>query len=235
MACAYWHGEALPTAHWRGSCTTSAPTWIDAMRRCVSAICGAADLLLENLGLARIEETGLTRPDIEAANPRLVHVSVSTSAARRRAALARIGTGGLGDGRNPAARRRRGSPAGQGGARCVRLPRRHGARPSARSPRWHERREWSRAACGHLRCRKSRSRATSTACWCWQFDRRLLSRAGGALNYGRATVRCIWAAEGRLLFPFADDRQIRRAGQPGTERLDGCDAAPTIRCAAWTG
>ena len=26
----------------------------------------------------------------------------------------------------------------------------------------------------------------------WQFDRRKLSRAGGALNYGLATVRCIW-------------------------------------------
>lgn len=26
----------------------------------------------------------------------------------------------------------------------------------------------------------------------WQFDRRKLARTGGALNYGRATVRCIW-------------------------------------------
>ena len=26
----------------------------------------------------------------------------------------------------------------------------------------------------------------------WQFDRRKLARVGGALNYGRATVRCIW-------------------------------------------
>ena len=36
------------------------------------------DLLIENLGLARIGETGLSRAQIEAANPRLVHVSVST-------------------------------------------------------------------------------------------------------------------------------------------------------------
>ena len=26
----------------------------------------------------------------------------------------------------------------------------------------------------------------------WQFDRRLLQRAGGAVNYGRVAVRCIW-------------------------------------------
>ena len=26
----------------------------------------------------------------------------------------------------------------------------------------------------------------------WQFDKRKLERVGGALNYGRATVRCIW-------------------------------------------
>ena len=38
----------------------------------------SADLLLESLGLARIEETGMSRAQIEAANPRLVHVSVST-------------------------------------------------------------------------------------------------------------------------------------------------------------
>ena len=38
----------------------------------------AADVLIEQLGLPRIEETGLTRKTIEAANPRLVHVSVTT-------------------------------------------------------------------------------------------------------------------------------------------------------------
>jgi hypothetical protein len=38
----------------------------------------SADFLLENLGLARIEETGLSRAQIEAANARLIHVSIST-------------------------------------------------------------------------------------------------------------------------------------------------------------
>jgi crotonobetainyl-CoA:carnitine CoA-transferase CaiB-like acyl-CoA transferase len=38
----------------------------------------AADFLLDDIGLARIEETGLSRAQIEAANPRLIHVSVST-------------------------------------------------------------------------------------------------------------------------------------------------------------
>ena len=38
----------------------------------------AADLLIEQVGLARIEEMGLTRRDLEAANPRLIHVSVTT-------------------------------------------------------------------------------------------------------------------------------------------------------------
>ena len=42
----------------------------------------AADLLLENLGLARIGDVGLSRAQIEAANPRLIHVSVSTFGSR---------------------------------------------------------------------------------------------------------------------------------------------------------
>ena len=69
----------------------------------------------------------------------------------------------------------------------------------------------------------------------WQFDRRKLHRVGGALAYGKATVRCDLAAGRRLVLPFADDRPPRRAGQPGAVRLDGRGRLPTIRCAASTG
>ena len=65
----------------------------------------AADLLIEQVGLARIEEMGLTRRDLEAANPRLIHVSVTHVRQFRTArALARIGTGCIRDLRNPAPR-----------------------------------------------------------------------------------------------------------------------------------
>ncbi|MCP5143636.1 MAG: CoA transferase [Gammaproteobacteria bacterium] len=57
----------------------------------------------------------------------------------------------------------------------------------------------------------------------WQFDQRKLSRVGGALNYGRATVRCIW--------PLADGwcfhtLMTGRFGAPANQGLsDWMDAA----------
>ena len=49
--------------------------------RCETALRAAdlagADLLLENLGLARIGETGLSREQIESVNSKLIHVSLS--------------------------------------------------------------------------------------------------------------------------------------------------------------
>lgn len=52
----------------------------------------------------------------------------------------------------------------------------------------------------------------------WQFDRRKLSRAGGALNYGKAKVRCIW--------PLADgwcfhSLMTGRFGAPANQALSG--------------
>ena len=57
----------------------------------------------------------------------------------------------------------------------------------------------------------------------WQFDRRKLARVGNALNYGRATVRCIW--------PFADGwcfhtLMTGRFGAPANRALSNWMNAP---------
>jgi crotonobetainyl-CoA:carnitine CoA-transferase CaiB-like acyl-CoA transferase len=50
----------------------------------------------------------------------------------------------------------------------------------------------------------------------WQFDQRLLNRAGGALNYGRATVRCIWALRDGFCF---HSLMTGRFGAPANQAL----------------
>ena len=50
--------------------------------RCESALretdVASADMLIDTLGLPRIADTGMSRSQLEAANPGLIHVSVST-------------------------------------------------------------------------------------------------------------------------------------------------------------
>lgn len=50
----------------------------------------------------------------------------------------------------------------------------------------------------------------------WQFDRRKLQRVGGALNYGRATVRCIWPLEDGWCF---HSLMTGRFGAPANQGL----------------
>jgi crotonobetainyl-CoA:carnitine CoA-transferase CaiB-like acyl-CoA transferase len=52
----------------------------------------------------------------------------------------------------------------------------------------------------------------------WQFERRKLSRVGGALNYGAATVRCIWALKDGWCFHTL---MTGRFGAPANQAL--CD------------
>lgn len=56
----------------------------------------------------------------------------------------------------------------------------------------------------------------------WQFDRRKLHRAGGALSYGRATVRCIWRLQDGWCFHTLMTGQL---GAPANQALsDWMDA-----------
>ena len=60
----------------------------------------------------------------------------------------------------------------------------------------------------------------------WQFDRRKLHRSGGALNYGRATVRCIWPlADGWCFHSLMTGRFGAPANRGLSDWMDeaGCD------------
>jgi crotonobetainyl-CoA:carnitine CoA-transferase CaiB-like acyl-CoA transferase len=68
----------------------------------------------------------------------------------------------------------------------------------------------------------------------WQFDRRKLSRVGGALNYGLATVRCIWGlADGWCFHSLMTGRFGAPANQALSEWMDQCGADNPLRGVDW--
>ena len=72
------------------------------------------------------------------------------------------------------------------------------------------------------------------ACSCWQFDRRLLQRAGGAVNYGRATVRCIWPLEdGYCFHSLMTGRFGAPANQALSDWMDETGADNPLRGVDW--
>jgi crotonobetainyl-CoA:carnitine CoA-transferase CaiB-like acyl-CoA transferase len=193
-----------------------------------------ADFLIELLGLARIEEAGLSREAIAAANSRLIHVSVSTfgSVGERRdwrgSELVASATGGIlrlvGDvDRAPVkealdACEFHADMVAAVGALAALAERRHSGLGQHVDISTQEV-AFSRNVNGVL---------------VWQFDQRLLQRAGGALNYGRATVRCIWALKDGFCF---HSLMTGRFGSPANQGLsdwmDACGADNPLAGVDW--
>lgn len=194
----------------------------------------AADVLLENLGLVRIGETGLSRAQIETSNPRLVHVSVSTF-------------GSIGPRRHWRGSELVASAMG-GILRLVGDVDRAPVKEALDACGFHADMV---AAVGTLAALAERRRTglgqhvdVSTqevafsrnvnGALVWQFDRRLLGRAGGALNYGRATVRCIWALkDGYCFHSLMTGRFGAPANQGLSDWMDACGADNPLAHVDW--
>jgi|SRR5579875_19455 len=68
----------------------------------------------------------------------------------------------------------------------------------------------------------------------WQFDRRKLHRVGGALNYGRATVRCIWPlADGWCFHTLMTGRLGAPANQALSDWIDAAGLRNPLRGTDW--
>jgi crotonobetainyl-CoA:carnitine CoA-transferase CaiB-like acyl-CoA transferase len=68
----------------------------------------------------------------------------------------------------------------------------------------------------------------------WQFDRRKMERAGGALNYGRATIRCIWPlADGFCFHSLMTGRFGAPANQALSDWMDEVQMANPLRGTDW--
>ncbi len=198
------------------------------------ALLAAADLLIENRGLARLEELGLTRGSLETLHPRLIHVSVSTfgshgsRAAWRGSELVAAATSGI--------------------LRLVGDPDRAPVKEALDACGFHADMV---AACGALAALHER-RATGkgqhvdvsvqevafsrnvNGVLVWQFDRRLLRRAGGAVNYGRVAVRCIWPlADGYCFHSLMTGRFGAPANQALSDWMDENGAENPLRGVDW--
>jgi crotonobetainyl-CoA:carnitine CoA-transferase CaiB-like acyl-CoA transferase len=69
----------------------------------------------------------------------------------------------------------------------------------------------------------------------WQFDRRKLARVGGALNYGLATVRCIWClADGWCFHTLMTGRFGAPANQALSEWIDESGLSNPLHGIDWS-
>ena len=193
-----------------------------------------ADFLIDDLGLACLQDLGLARTVIEARVPQLVHVSVTA-----------FGSFG------PRACWRGGelvASAMSGVLRLNGMPDRAPVKEARDACMFHAD---MAAAAGAMAAHYSRgthargqhvdvsvqevafSRCVNSIL-VWQFERRKLQRVGGALNYGLATVRCIWPlADGWCFHSLMTGRFGAPANQALSDWMDESGVDNPLRGVDW--
>jgi crotonobetainyl-CoA:carnitine CoA-transferase CaiB-like acyl-CoA transferase len=199
-----------------------------------SEIVGAS-FLVEELGLPRLDDAGWPSARLERVAPRLIHVSVTP-----------FGSDG------PRARwlgNELIASAMSGVLRLTGTPDRPPVKEALDACRFHADMV---AASGALAAHYERNTdgrgqhvdiSVQEVAFCrqvnsilvWQFDRRKLSRVGGALNYGLATVRCIWAlADGWCFHTLMTGRFGAPANQALSGWIDEVGLANPMRGVEWS-
>jgi crotonobetainyl-CoA:carnitine CoA-transferase CaiB-like acyl-CoA transferase len=193
-----------------------------------------ASFLIDDLGIALLEDQGLARARIEQANPRLIHVSVTT-----------FGSEG------PRARWKGGelvASAMGGTLRLTGMPDRAPVKEALDACTFHAD---MAAAAGAMAAHHSRSvtglgqhvdisiqevafSRNVNSILVWQFDRRKLHSVGGALNYGKVTVRCIWKlADGWCFHSLMTGRFGAPANQALSDWIDESGLPNPLRGVDW--
>lgn len=194
----------------------------------------SASFFIEDLGLPRLEELGFSRAAITSLNPRLIHVSVTSfgsygpHAAWRGGELVTSAMGGV--------------------LRLTGEPDRPPVKEALDACLFHADMV---AAAGAMAAHYSRgtsglgqhvdiaaqevafSRLVNSIL-VWQFDRRKLHRVGGAVNYGKATVRCIWKlADGWCFHTLMTGRFGAPANKGLSDWMDEVGARNPMRNVDW--
>lgn len=194
-----------------------------------------ADFLIECIGLPALQRAGFSRERIEQINARLIHVSVTTFGSKgpradwRGGELIASAMGGTlrvtGDpDRSPVKEALdacwfHADMVGAAGAMAALVELAHSGRGQHVDVSVQEV-AFSRNVNGVL---------------VWQFDRRKLHRVGGALNYGRATVRCIWPlADGFCFHTLMTGRFGAPANQALSDWIDEAGLPNPLRGVDWT-
>jgi crotonobetainyl-CoA:carnitine CoA-transferase CaiB-like acyl-CoA transferase len=199
-----------------------------------AASVGEADFLVDDLGLARLADAGLTREQIHGWNPALVHVSVTC-----------FGSTG------PRARWRGGELVASAMGGVLRLtgePDRPPVKEALDACGFHAEMVAAAGAMAAHYARTGHGRGQHVdvsvqevafsrnvnGVLVWQFDRRKLHRVGGALNYGRATVRCIWAlADGWCFHSLMTGRFGAPANQGLSDWMDAVGVPNPLHGVDW--
>jgi crotonobetainyl-CoA:carnitine CoA-transferase CaiB-like acyl-CoA transferase len=190
--------------------------------------------LIDELGLSRLEQHGWTRARLEALNPRVIHVSVTC--------FGSVGPRSTWQGSELIA------SAMGGTLRLVGQPDRPPVKEALDACLFHaDMVAAAGAMAAHFeRHRSGRGQHVDVAAQevalsrnvngilVWQFDRRKLARAGGALNYGRATVRVIWQlADGWCFHNLMPGRFGAPANQALSEWMDQIGLDNPMRGTDW--
>jgi crotonobetainyl-CoA:carnitine CoA-transferase CaiB-like acyl-CoA transferase len=195
-----------------------------------------ADFLIDCTGTDRLADEGITRAALESWNPALVHVSVTpfgSSGERARWRGGELVASAMG-----------------GTLRLTGEPDRPPVKEALDACTFHADMVAAAGAMAayYARLRSGRGQHVDisiqevafsrnvNSVLVWQFDRRKLHRVGGALNYGRATVRCIWRlADGWCFHSLMTGRFGAPANQALSDWIDESGLPNPLRDADWLG
>ena len=193
-----------------------------------------ADMLIDTVGLERLADLGYTRAHLETLNPALIHVSVTP-----------FGSGG------PRSRWQGSELIASALGGTLRLtgdPDRPPVKEALDACGFHADMVAASGALAALLERDSSGRGQHidvavqevafsrnvNGALAWHFDRRKLHRVGGALNYGRATVRCIWPlADGFCFHTLMTSRFGAPANRALSEWMDEKGVANPLHDTNW--
>lgn len=194
----------------------------------------AAQFLVEDLGLAQLAERGTTRELLQTWNPALIHVSVTPFGSN-----------------TPRSRWRGGELVASAMGGTLRLtgePDRAPVKEALDACTFHAEMaaaagamaaHYARLDHGHgqhvdVSIQEVAFSRNVNGVLVWQFDHRKLHRVGGALNYGRATVRCIWKlADGWCFHSLMTGRFGAPANQALSDWMDESGVANPLRGVDW--
>ncbi|MBM0106308.1 CoA transferase [Steroidobacter sp. S1-65] len=194
-----------------------------------------AQFLIESLGLPALQTAGFSRARIEQMNPRLIHVSVTTfgsegpRAAWHGGELIASAMGGTlrvtGDPDRP--------PVKEALDACwfhADMVAAAGAMAA-----WVDLANTGRGQHVDVSVQEVAFSRNVNGVLVWQFDRRKLHRVGGALNYGRATVRCIWPlADGFCFHTLMTGRFGAPANQALSDWIDEAGLPNPLQGVDWS-
>lgn len=193
-----------------------------------------ADVLIDHLGLALLADAGLSRAHVEALQPRLLHVSISafgSTGSRARWRGSELVASAMGG-----ALRFTGDPDRPPVKEALDACWFHAEMVAAAglTAALYERGDSRRGQHIDISVQEVAFSRNVNGVLLWQFERRKLHRVGGALNYGAATVRCIWPlADGFCFHSLMTGRFGAPANRALSEWIDESGLPNPLRDVHW--